>query len=205
MIEPRDSGRLFRRGLHLEYLTVGYNVLEAVAAIAFGRMADSIALVGFGLDSVVESLSGLVLIWRLRKHGKSTDEEEERFERRAEIFVAVTFLVLAAYVLYESLHKLLTREVTSPSLPGIILAAVSLIIMPLLAWAKTRVARQIDSRAMLADAKESIACAFLSAALLVGLGGNQLFHFQWADPLAGFVIVFFLAREGIEGLAEGRG
>jgi divalent metal cation (Fe/Co/Zn/Cd) transporter len=190
-------------GLRLEYFTVGYNLVEAVASIAFGRAADSIALIGFGLDSLIESLSGLVLIWRLRKHGTISKEAEERIERRACIFVAITFLVLAAYVLFEAVKKLITHQVAGPSLPGIIIATASVVVMPLLAIAKRRVGRQIGSRALIADSKETIACAFMSLALLIGLASNRLFHIWQADPIVGLVIVVLLVREGIEGLTEG--
>jgi cation diffusion facilitator family transporter len=200
--ESKDTHRLYQQGLRLEYFTVGYNVAEAVAAIVFGRVADSIALVGFGLDSIVESLSGLVLIWRLRKHGTISEEEEERIERRAAVFVAITFLVLAAYVLFESVRKLITHEAAQPSLPGIIIAVASLVVMPLLAIAKQRVGKRIGSKALIADSRETIACAALSLALLIGLGSNQLFRFWPADPIVGLVIVVFLVREGIEGLTE---
>ncbi|MDH7489653.1 MAG: cation transporter [Anaerolineae bacterium] len=190
--------RLYKKALNLEYFTVGYNVLEAVASIVFGGIASSIALVGFGLDSIVESLSGLVLIWRLHQHGNMSEEDEERVEKRAMRFVAITFFVLAVYVLFESVRKLILREVPDPSLPGIVIATLSLIVMPLLARAKIRLGRRIGSAALVADAKETLACAFLSAALLLGLGANYLFGFWQADPLVGLVIVAFLVREGRE-------
>lgn len=196
--------RLFKKALFLEYFTVGYNLLEAFVSILFGAMADSIALIGFGLDSIVESLSGMVLVWRLRQHGKITPEQEEKIEKRAQMFVAVTFFILAAYVLFESVNKLISGEKPDPSLPGIILAIVSIIIMPLLMVQKYRVGKQINSKALIADSKETLACAFLSVALLIGLGFNYLFGFWQADPIVGFVIVVFLVREGIENWQESR-
>ncbi|UCD05548.1 MAG: cation diffusion facilitator family transporter [candidate division WOR-3 bacterium] len=196
--------RLFKKALFLEYFTVGYNLLEAFVSILFGAMADSIALIGFGLDSIVESLSGMVLVWRLRQHGKITPEQEEKIEKRAQMFVAVTFFILAAYVLFESVNKLISGEKPDPSLPGIILAIVSIIIMPLLMVQKYRVGKQINSKALIADSKETLACAFLSVALLIGLGFNYLFGFWQADPIVGFVIVVFLIREGIENWQESR-
>ncbi len=189
------DGGLYRKGLWLEYFTVGYNILEAAVSLVFGALAGSIALIGFGLDSIVESLSGLVLIWRLRKHGKISKTEEERIERKAARFVALTFLVLGLYVLYESVKKLALVEAPEPSLPGIIIALASLVVMPLLTWQKYRTGRQIGSRALVADAKETLACAFLSLALLLGLGTNYLFGFWAADPFVGLVIVAFLFRE----------
>ena len=202
MASQGELDALFRRGLRLEYFTVGYNALEAAASIGFGLLAGSIALVGFGLDSIVESLSGGVLIWRLRQHGRCSAEEEERIEKRAVRFVAVTFFVLGLYVLYESVTKLAFREVPEASLPGIIIAAASLVVMPLLARQKVRVGRAIGSQALLADAKETLACAWLSVALLLGLGANYLFGFWQADPIVGFIIVFFLLREGWEAWRE---
>jgi len=197
-----DMERLYKKGLFLEYFTVGYNIVEAVVSIVFGRLANSIALIGFGLDSIVESLSGLVLIWRLRKHGKITEEEEERIEKRAMRFVALTFFLLGLYVLFESLRKMFGGDIPEPSLPGIVIALVSIIVMPLLTWQKYQTGKAIGSRALMADAKETLACSFLSVALLLGLGGNYLFHFWQADPLAGLVIVAFLFKEGWESWDE---
>ncbi len=197
-----DIDRLYRKGLRLEYFTVGYNILEAIASIVFGGIANSIALIGFGLDSIVESLSGLVLIWRLRQHGKISREAEERIEKRATRFVAITFFILGLYVLFESIKKLVVTEIPEPSLPGIIIAMASLIIMPLLTWQKYKTGKQINSRALVADSKETLACSFLSVALLLGLGANYLFGFWQADPIVGVIIVAFLFREGWEGWKE---
>ena len=196
------DARLYAKGLRLEYFTIGYNVLEAVASIIFGALASSIALVGFGLDSVVESLSGAVLAWRLRQHGKITPEQEARVEKRAVRLVAATFFALGTYVLYESVTKLVTAEAPDTSLPGIVIALASLVVMPWLMLQKLKVGRQIGSRALIADARETLACAFLSVALLFGLLGNYLFGFWQADPIAGLVIVAFLYREGYEGWRE---
>ena len=193
---------LHNRALKLEYFTVGYNLVEAFVALFLGGLASSIALIGFGLDSIVESLSGLVLIWRLKKHGIASVEEEETIEKKAERFVAVTFLILGAYVLFESVKKLYFKEAPEPSLPGIILAIVSIIVMPILGFKKYRLGKIIKSRALVADSKETFACSFLSVALLIGLGANYIFGFWQADSLAGLVIVFFLFREGVEGLKE---
>ncbi|MEE9610945.1 MAG: cation transporter, partial [Desulfatiglandales bacterium] len=184
--------------------TVGYNIIEAFVSIVFGSIANSIALIGFGLDSVVESLSGFVLIWRLRQHGKIPEAEEERIEKKATRIVALTFFVLGFYVLFQSLKKLIGKEISDPSLPGIIIAIVSMIIMPFLTWQKYRTGKQIRSRALIADSKETLACAFLSVALLLGLGSNYLFGFWQADPVAGLIIVIFLFREGLEGWKESR-
>jgi divalent metal cation (Fe/Co/Zn/Cd) transporter len=190
--------KYYKKALFLEYFTVAYNVVEAALSIFFGSMAKSIALVGFGLDSVVESLSGGVLIWRLHKHGKISEEEEERVERRAQIFVAATFFVLGAYVLFQSVKKLVLKEMSDPSLPGIIIAVVSLIVMPVLSFQKLKTGKAIQSDALIADSKETLACAFLSLALLLGLGLNYLFSFWQADALVGLIIVFYLFKEGRE-------
>lgn len=194
--------KLYKKGLWLEYFTVGYNIVEAVVSIVFGAIARSIALVGFGLDSVVESLSGFVLIWRLRQHGKISLEEEERVEKRAMRFVALTFFILGLYVLYQSVKRWIGKEIPDPSLPGIIIAIVSMIVMPVLTWQKYQTGKQISSRALIADSKETLACAFLSAALLLGLGCNYLFGFWQADPIVGLIIVAFLFREGMENWKE---
>lgn len=198
---------LYKRGLHLSYFTVAYNMLEAIASILFGGIASSIALIGFGLDSIVESLSGLVMVWRFRQHDNLSEADEERVEKRAMRFVGITFFVLAAYVFVESARKLIFREIPGPSLPGIIIAVLSLIIMPLLARAKIRLGERIGSRALIADAKETLACTFLSLALLVGLGANYLVGFWQADPLVGLIVVVFLVREGreVQEEAAGRG
>ena len=150
-----DIDSLYRKGLRLEYFTVGYNILEAIASIIFGGIAHSIALIGFGLDSIVESLSGLVMIWRLRQHGKISRAAEERIEKRATRFVAITFFILGLYVLFESTKKLVVTEIPESSLPGIIIAMVSLIIMPLLTWQKYKTGNQINSRALVTDSKET--------------------------------------------------
>jgi len=183
-------------------LTVAYNVLEGLVSILAGVMAGSIALIGFGLDSAVESLSGGIMIWRFRLHGRVSAEREEQLEQRAARLVGITFFILGLYVLYESAEGLLKREAPDPSLMGIIIAAVSLIIMPWLAVTKRRVGQAIGSRSLMADAKETLACAWLSAALLVGLGLNSLFGLWWADPAAGLIVAGFLFREGYETLFE---
>jgi divalent metal cation (Fe/Co/Zn/Cd) transporter len=193
---------LHRRALYLEYFTIAYNTAEAIASIGFGYLAGSIALVGFGLDSVVESLSGLVLVWRLRKHGVVSVDEEDLSEKRAVKFVALTFFLLGAYVAFRAIETLLLREGAEPSVPGMVIAILSLIVMPLLAWRKIVIARQIGSRALLADAKETLACALLSVALLTGLASNYFFGFWQADPLSALVIAVFLFREGYEGWRE---
>lgn len=193
---------LYRKGLWLEYFTVGYNVLEAILAITVGSLNNSIALIGFGLDSIVESLSGLVLIWRLQQHNRLDREIEEKIERQATKLVAITFWILGIYVLFESGKKLITQEVAQPSIVGILLAIASLIIMPILAWQKYQTGKAIDSKALIADSKETLVCSWLSIALLVGLSCNYWFGFWQADPLVGLTIVIFLLKEGWEICSE---
>ena len=130
--------KLYQRALWLSYFTVEYNIIEAIVSIITGVFAGSIALIGFGLDSFMESLSAIVMIWRFRKHGKVSEEEEQRIEVKAIKLVAYTFFILAAYVLYVSLDKFLSRDIPEPSLVGIIIAATSVIVMPLLFYLKYR-------------------------------------------------------------------
>ncbi len=188
----------YRKGLILEYFTLIYNLFEAVLSIFFGFLAGSPALVGFGLDSIVESLSGSVLIWRLHQHEGLSEEREERIERRAIKLVSVTFFILAVWILYESLETLYTSEAPKASIPGIVIATASMIIMPVLSFLKVRTGKEIGSKALVADAKETMVCAVLSVALLLGLGLNALFGWWWADPVTGLFIALFLIKEGIE-------
>jgi len=199
-VRPGSDGMEDRYGkaLALEYFTVGYNILEAAASIIAGGMANSIALVGFGLDSVVESLSGLVLIWRLKKHGTISAGEEEEIEEKASRFVGITFFVLGAYVLFESVRKILTGDMAEPSLLGIAIAVLSLVVMPVLAYRKYKLGKELGLRSLVADSKETLACSFLSLALLAGMVSTYFFDFQIADPVVGLVIVAFLFREGYE-------
>jgi divalent metal cation (Fe/Co/Zn/Cd) transporter len=186
-----------QKGLWFEYFTVGYNLLEAVVAVLLGLGAGSIALVGFGLDSLLESSSGGILIWRLKAEATGGKTAEE-VERRAVRLVALAFFALALYVGIRSLVALISQSEPEESLPGIILAVVSLIVMPLLAWGKKRVAKQLDSRALEADAIQTLVCVWLSVFLLVGLGANALLGWWWADPLAGVGIAVYAAKEGWE-------
>ncbi|MGB2698332.1 MAG: cation diffusion facilitator family transporter [Candidatus Zixiibacteriota bacterium] len=196
------DSRLHKKALLFSYFTVAYNILEGVVSILAGILAGSIALVGFGLDSFVESLSGGVMIWRFKQHGKISEEEEEKVEKRAVKLVGYTFFVLGVYVLYESVKKLYFGEIPNPSLLGIIIAIISLIVMPVLFYMKYQTGKAIKSRSLIADSKETLACMFLSGALLIGLGLNYLFGLWQADPIVGLVIVVFLFKEGYETLKE---
>ncbi len=190
-----DRGSVARRGRRLEYFTIGWNVVEAAVAIGAGAAAGSIALIGFGADSVIESLSGAVLLWRLHAH-----EADEERERRALKLVGWTFLLLAAYVAFDACKTLFRREPPETSLPGIVLAVASLVVMPLLARAKRRVAGRLASGALAADSRQTSLCAYLSAILLGGLALNAVWGWWWADPVAALVMVPIIAREGIEAL-----
>lgn len=195
--------KLGRRALMLSYFTVAYNVLEGVLSVLAGGLASSIALVGFGMDSFIESISGGIMIWRFRQT-RLSEAEEKKVEARAVKLVGWSFFVLAAYVLFEGVRKLVTREVPDPSLFGIIIAATSLVVMPVLFIAKQRTGRKLGSRSLLADSKQTLACTFMSFALLLGLLANRLFGFWQADPVVGLFIGAWLVREGIETLREGR-
>ncbi|MGH9960829.1 MAG: cation diffusion facilitator family transporter, partial [Pyrinomonadaceae bacterium] len=193
-----DRASLVRRGRNLEYLTIGYNSLEGFIAIGAGIIAGSIALVGFGFDSLIEVTSGAVLLWRL--HADVDEGRRERVEAISLRIVGICFLVLAVYVSYDSIKSLIMREAPEESVPGIILATLSLIIMPLLVRAKRRVARGIKSSALMADSKQTELCTYLSAILLVGLVLNALLGWWWADPVAALIMVPIIAKEGIEAL-----
>lgn len=183
-------------GLILSYITVGYNVLEGIVSVILGIMTGSIALAGFGLDSFIESLSGGVMIWRLRKHGKISEEEEEEVEAKAATLVGVTFFILATYILFESVMSLLTHEVARPSLFGIVIAVLSLIVMPGLAYLKNKTGKAISSHSLVADSKQTLICIMMSVALLISLGANYFFGISWLDPIAGLFFVVILVKEG---------
>lgn len=196
---PRDV--LLQRGVRLEWFTIGWNSVEAVVAIGAGLLAGSIALVGFGLDSVIETAAGMMVLWRLKREmAGAHDDQVERAERAALRFVGLTFLVLAVYVFYESAGKLWRQEAPGESWVGIGLATCSVIVMPLLAMRKRAVARALGSQALAADAVETLVCAYLSLTLLLGLGLNALAGWWWADPLAALVMLPLIVKEGVEAL-----
>ena len=187
-----------RHGRRLEYFTIAWNALEGLVAVVAGAIAGSISLVGFGIDSFIEVTSGSVLLWRM-----SVDAEVQRRElneRRALRIVGVCFLLLAAYIAYESVLDLWSRRAPEHSIPGIVLACVSLVVMPLLSRAKRKVGRALRSAAMHADAKQTEFCTYLSGILLAGLLLNAFFGLWWADPVAALIMVPIIAKEGIEGL-----
>lgn len=186
-----------RRGRRLEYLTVGWNSLEGVIAVGAGLVAGSVALVGFGFDSAIEVASGVALLWRLHM---DAPEKRERAEWVALRVVGISFLALAACVAFDAAKSLVTREPPEASYVGVGLAALSLVLMPLLARAKRRVAAGINSRALEADSRQTDICAYLSAILLGGLMLNALFGWWWADPVAALVMTPIIGKEGVGAL-----
>jgi divalent metal cation (Fe/Co/Zn/Cd) transporter len=196
---------LHRRALWLEYVTVGWNVIEGVVAIAAGIIAGSVALVGFGVDSSIEVISALGLLWRLRTAGPdATVQEESAAERRALYVVAATFFLLAAYIAVEAVTSLLGQEEPDRSTVGLVLSVLSLVIMPALAYMKQRTGRQMGSRALVADAAETWVCSYLSLALLAGVGLHVLFGWWWADPVGALAMLPIILWQGWETLGEAR-
>ena len=193
-----DRAAVARRGRRLEYFTIAWNSLEGAVAVIAGIVAGSISLVGFGIDSFIEVTSGAALLWRM-----SVDADvhrRERNERLALRIVGLCFLALAAYIAYESIGDLARRQAPERSIPGIALACVSLLVMPLLSRAKRKVSAALASAAMHADARQTDFCMYLSAILLGGLLLNALFGWWWADPAAALIMVPMIAKEGFEGI-----
>ena len=193
-----DRRALARRGTRLEYFTIVWNSIEGLIAVSAGMLAGSISLVGFGVDSFIEVTSGSALLWRMSLDADA--HRRESIERRTLRIVGGCFVALAAYVAYEALHDLAGQEAAAHSLPGILLACVSLLVMPLLSRAKRQVGTAMNSRAMHADARQTEFCTYLSAILLGGLLLNSLFGWWWADPVAALAMVPIIAKEGIDGL-----
>ncbi|MGH2590706.1 MAG: cation diffusion facilitator family transporter [Actinomycetota bacterium] len=188
-----------RRGLRLEYLTVGWNVVEGIVAVSAALLAGSVALLAFGIDSFVESASGSVLIWRLLAERRAADHEAiERIERRAQKLVAISLVGLAVFVTTDAVATLVAQEEPDPSPVGIGLTATSLGVMWWLARAKRGTAIALGSRAMQADAFQTTACWWLSLVVLVGIGLNAALEWWWADPVAALAVTYFLGREARE-------
>ncbi len=189
---PTERARLGRRAQLLAGASVTYNLLEAAVAITTGTLAGSVALVGFGLDSIVEVSSGLVILWQFRH------KLPESRERRAQRLIGLSFFALAAYVAVESARALLGSAEPDASPVGIGLAVASLIVMPFLSVAQRRTGRRLGSGAVVADGTQTLLCTYLSAVLLAGLVLNATLGWSWADPLAGLVIAAVAAKEGLE-------
>lgn len=185
--------------LRLEWLTIGWNVVEGVVAVAAALVAGSVALLGFGIDSFVESASGAVLVWRLLAERRGMDAEEvERLDARAHKLVGATLFLLAAYIGIDAAVALWNHEKPRPSVVGIVLTVVSIAAMRWLARAKRSAAARLGSRALEADAFQTTACFWLSIITLVGIGLNGAFGWWWADPMAAIGMTVFIAREGGE-------
>jgi divalent metal cation (Fe/Co/Zn/Cd) transporter len=196
---------LHQRALWLEYFTISWNVIEAVVAIGAGIIAGSVALVGFGVDSAVEVISAVGLLWRLRTAGpEASVAEESAAERRALYVVAATFFLLAAYITVEAGTALLNQEEPDRSTVGLVLSVLSLVIMPVLAWSKQRTGRQMGSRALVADSVETWVCSYLSLALLTGVGLHALFGWWWADAVGALAMLPVILWQGWETLGEAR-
>lgn len=191
-VDAVRRGQLERRARRLAGASVAYNLAEAGASVSAGAIASSVALIGFGLDSLVEMGSGLVILWQF------AHPLPESRERRALRMIAVSFFALAGYVAFESVHALVSGAQPDSSPFGIGIAVASLGIMPFLSWAQRRTGRELGSGSVVADSKQTLLCTYLSAVLLVGLLANAAAGWSWADPVAGLVIAFVALREGRE-------
>jgi divalent metal cation (Fe/Co/Zn/Cd) transporter len=189
---------LVRRGQRLSWLTLVYNSLEGFVAIGAGLLAGSVALVGFGFDSAIELAASAAALWRL--NADVDPVERERVERLTLKAVGILFLALALYVTLDAVNALLKQEAPDESTVGIVLAAASLVVMPLLARAKRRVAIALGSRALRAESQQTQLCTYLSAILLGGLTLNAFFGWWWADPVAALIMVPIIGKEGVEAL-----
>jgi divalent metal cation (Fe/Co/Zn/Cd) transporter len=187
----------------LEWFTVSWNVVEAVVAIGAGIIAGSVALIGFGVDSGIEVISAVGLLWRLRTAGPDAEAgEDSAAEKRALYVVAATFFLLAGYIAVEAVSALLNREEPLTSPVGVVLSILSLLIMPALAYAKQRTGGEMGSRALVADSKETWVCSYLSLALLVGVGAFALFGWWWADPVGALAMLPVIVWQGWQTFGE---
>jgi cation diffusion facilitator family transporter len=205
VIAVAERARLQRRGVLLEWFTVTWNVIEAAVAITTGVVAASVALVGFGLDSAIEVVAASALLWRFSQAGAdATEEEHGAAERRALYIISATFFVLAAYIAFEAVSALISDEEPDTSTVGVVLALVSLVVMPTLAYAKQKTGQALGSRALEADAVETWVCSYLSLALLAGVGLNAAFGWWWADPVGALAMLPVILWQWWETLEEAR-
>lgn len=204
LVSPSRRKALQKDALKFEFFTIGYNILEGIIAVSLGLYAGSIALLSFGFDSGVEVMASFILVWRLTRHERDA-EHTRQLERRAVLLVGISFWILGSFIGWQALEKLITQEAASPSWGGIILAIASIIVMPWLAHRKKKIAAQLESRALSSEANQTSLCAYLSAALLIGLTLNMLFGWWWADPVTSLVIVAVMFKEGYENLEVWRG
>lgn len=188
--------QLRAKALYLSFFTVAYNLIEGVVAVGLGLFTGSSALIGFGSDSFVESMSGGIMIWRFWKPRDA--EDEERIERKAQKLIAIAFFTLGTYVLYEAVRSLLLHDAAEPNFFGIVIAVLSLLVMPPLAYMKYHTGKQLNSKSLVADSKQTLVCILLSAVLLFGVGLNYLFGLWWVDSVAGLFFVAILYKEGYE-------
>jgi cation diffusion facilitator family transporter len=197
--------RLHRRGLWLEWFSVAWNVVEAFVAIGVGLVVGSVALVGFGVDSGIEVVSAVALLWRLYRAGPNASTEEQgAAEKKALYLVAATFFLLAAYITYEAIGALIEGEGPERSTVALVLSVLSLLIMPTLAYLKGRTGREMGSRALVADSVETWVCAYLSVALLAAVGLNATLGWWWADPVGALAMLPVIIWQGWETLGEAR-
>lgn len=199
-MEKKTKTQLIQQALRLEYILISYNVLEAILSVIIGFSVGSIALISFGFDSVIEVTAGCILIWRLSHKG--TLEEEKKKEKRALFLVGLTFFALALYVSYESIRMLLLQEKPKYTHWGMLIALLSILLMPALGFIKLGIGEKIGSKALKADAKQTLFCAYLSVTLLIGLGLNALWGWWWADPIAALVMLIFIVKEGLGSIKE---
>lgn len=189
---------LVRRGLWLNYITIGYNTIEAIVSVAAGLVAGSVALIGFGVDSGIEVTASIAAQWRLRSD--LDPDRRERVERITHRVIGGSFLALAVYITAESVTTLWQRDGPDPSVPGLIILVLSVLVMPVLASAKRKVARALGSRALESDAMQTSICAYLSVIALAGVALNTFMGWWWADPVAALAMVPIVVREGLEGV-----
>jgi len=193
------------KALALSFFTVGYNVVEGGVSVVAALLAGSTALLSFGLDSFVESLSGSIMIWRFWKYGTDVDEDEVgAAERTATRLVAYTFFIFGSYVILDACKTLYLQEEPEPSIIGIAIAIISINVMPILFYLKHNLGTTIGSPSLVADSKETLACALLSVVLLLGLGVYYIGRIWWVDPIAAIVIAGLMIREGRETLEAAR-
>jgi cation diffusion facilitator family transporter len=205
VLTPARKEELHRRGLLLEWFTVGWNVIEGVVAIGAGVLTGSVSLVAFGADSFIEVISAIALLWRLHKAGPHASAEERgAAERKALYLVAATFFLLAAYIAFEAIGTLVSRVGPESSIVGLVLSIISLLVMPTLAYGKQRTGREMGSEALQADAVETWVCSYLSLALLIGVGLNAAFGWWWADPVGALAMLPVILWKGWETLGEAR-
>nr|WP_271434359.1 cation transporter [Thermospira aquatica] len=188
--------KLKRKAFGLALFTVIYNLLEGVLSILFGNIAKSVALVSFGLDSFAESLSGFVILWRFYGSHNMSAEENEKKEKQAITLVGWTFFIFGAYVLVDVIKKLVFKEIPQPTAGGLTILILSLLIMPILYYQKYKTGKLLQSKSLIGDSKETLACIFLSAIILIGLGTNYLWGIWQLDPFLALLVSLFLFREG---------